>query len=379
MEKKDLKKYIRENGFFLHLEAISEIKKEEFDEEKISENAVRTSAKVPKERENIAVFRGRLSQDYKKGEKNRNGYKYDLTGVDLNAYKNKPIVLLQHNMELPVGMAVAFENVAGDGLWVTYFIDFATKAASEYEHEIKNGYIGMLSTGAITNEWQIEDNKTGERMTPADARASGIDVYSVLFGESATHTMVVTDWTLVEASVVTIGSNEKALTAQESIGASAKNIAEKMKADEIEEKKEEEEKPEEPIVEAPKEEGKTVEEEKTEPQVPEVPAEEVKEGEKTIDPQPTQEAKTETIETIVAQALQAEIRKNESEKADLQKWAKDIFSAMFSLIETQGRELNDLRRKVESVPSIRQPLVFRDDAKPAEKSALMDAITSQIF
>jgi hypothetical protein len=376
MEKKDLKKYIRENGFFLHLEAIEELKKEEFDEEKISTDAVRTSAKLPADRSNISVFKGRLSQEYKKGEKNRNGYKYDLTGVDLNAYKNKPIVLLQHKMELPVGMAVAFENIVGDGLWVTYFIDFATKAASEYEHEIKNGYIGMLSTGAITNEWQIEDNKTGERMTPADARTAGIDVYSVLLGESTTHTMVVTDWTLVEASVVTIGSNEKALTAQESIGAFAKNIAEKMKEEEIEEKKEEEPEAEEPIAEAPKEEEKTGEEE---PEEPETPPEEVKEEEKTIVPEPTQEAKTDTIETIVAQALQAEIRKNESEKADLQQWAKDIFSAMFSLIETQGRELNELRHKVESVPSHRQPLVFRDDSKPAQKSNLIEALKAQIF
>lgn len=100
---------------------------------------------------------------------------------------------------MPVGYVLNIAVTADDSIDITYFVDFGTQAAKKYEHEIKSGYIGMLSTGAISHEWVLEDNKTGERLTPQEARAKGWDIW-----DEDAFTRVVTKWELVESSVVTI-------------------------------------------------------------------------------------------------------------------------------------------------------------------------------
>jgi len=98
MSKKELKDYINTNGFFFHIQCDKvgqdEVKAVLTDAMKQS-NLVNTGREVP-QGENIVVFKGIASQNYKEGEKSRNGYKYDQNGWDFSSYLNNPIILWQH-------------------------------------------------------------------------------------------------------------------------------------------------------------------------------------------------------------------------------------------------------------------------------------------
>lgn len=244
-EKKSLKKAINENGFFIHMDSVEEMNID-YVEDYLGklDDEVKTRAKMPKDRENILVFKGLASQAYPKGKKSRNGYKYLHSGMNFKNYRKNPIVLLQHDTEKPIGYALSLNVTEGVGLEILYFVDFGTKAAKEHEHEIRNGYIGMLSTGAISNNWGIENSKTGEIMTRGEARDAGIDIWDVMTGRSSDYVLVVTESELIENSQVTIGSNPDAMaTTQNSLGRFFKNEFEKMKEEdgfsEKEEKKNE--------------------------------------------------------------------------------------------------------------------------------------------
>jgi len=71
-DKKELKDFVNDNGFFFNMVANS-IDKKKFEEAltDFSENAMETNIEVPTG-ENIMIFKGLASQSYKKGEKNRN-------------------------------------------------------------------------------------------------------------------------------------------------------------------------------------------------------------------------------------------------------------------------------------------------------------------
>jgi hypothetical protein len=209
--KKELKKYINENGFFLHVDSIEEVKEDSIEDLVNSlEDAHRTSAVLPSgENSNIQVFRGLASQKYGKGKKNRNGYKYDIAGFDLKNYKKNPLILLQHNRDMPIGKCLSL-SITEEGLEIVYYVDFNSKAGKEYEHDLKSGLIGMLSTGAITNDWGVEEVKTGKVFSRKEAKEKGIDLWEVLFGNSEEYILVITKSELIENSQVTIGSNEEA-------------------------------------------------------------------------------------------------------------------------------------------------------------------------
>lgn len=229
LTKKGLKNFVHQNGFFLQVNDLDKIKTNEIDEVigKL-DDAVKTGVKLPENRENIQVFRGLASQYYGKGKKSRNGYKYDHKGMDLTNYKKNPLILLGHDSNKPIGKCLSLHKKDGVGLEIVYFVDYDTKNAKEHEHELRNGYIGMLSTGAKTDEWMVEDNKTGERMTPREADEAGVNLWAVYFGDSDDYTMVITKSQLIENSQVTIGSNEDAETKSDSLGLYFKNQLEKM-------------------------------------------------------------------------------------------------------------------------------------------------------
>jgi len=213
MSKKEFKNYVNKNGFFLNF------KVDRLDENQLKD--LETNAKVmsqlPENRENILIFSGIASQNYAKGEKNRNGYKIDQKGRVLDNYKKNPIILLQHNHEYGgIGRSVKLWFDAEGNLINTFYVDLNT-LDEKTRYQVENGYITAVSTSHITMEDMIEDNKTGERMTREEAMSEKVDLWGVVFGNSTTHTLVVTKAEMIENSLVTIGSNESAIVSHNSI------------------------------------------------------------------------------------------------------------------------------------------------------------------
>lgn len=370
--KKDLKQFINENGFFLQSDAVTAVDKQEAE---ALTDAFRTRVKLPSGN-NVQVYRGKLSQNFPKGEKSRNGYKYDHTGVMLDSYKDKPIVLLQHDSEMPIGYVLNIAVTPDDGIDITYFVDFSTQAAKKYEHEIKSGYIGMLSTGAISHDWLIEDNKTGERLSPQEARARGWDIW-----DEDNYTRVVTKWELVESSVVTIGSNPKALTAQNSLKHSFNQQFMSLKDDVSTAIAR-------AAAHAERMDGGVGEPETTEtPQTPEAEAEETQDD---TPPAPEATGETETPDDATganpdSDEAEAETTPEapapaaEAQGDAFPQWARDVFVSFANALATQEQEIKALKRKLDSTPvdkSLKVTSQLSEAAKPTKGGALIDMLKS---
>ena len=97
--------------------------------------------------------------------------------------------------------------------------------------QVRDGYTAGVSTGASTIEYMIEDNDTGKRYTRAEAeeKFGWENVLDALWGCSNTLTLVITKAKLLENSLVTIGSNEKAVALQNGIDDYFGRIAEDYK------------------------------------------------------------------------------------------------------------------------------------------------------
>ena len=222
--KKNMKQYVKDNGFFFNMKA------NKFDTlndalKNFGTNAFSTGVEVPTNVDgNIIIFSGLASQAYGKGEKSRNGYKIDPNGWDFTNYGFNPIILLQHNDDLGgIGHAIKFE-VTAEGLNILFYVDLNTLDAKT-AYQVKNGFINAISTGHITKSDGIEEVETGIVYTIGDAiEKFGIDnVWDAFCGESEMFTYIVTKAEAVENSLVTIGSNEKAMATQNAIGGYVKN------------------------------------------------------------------------------------------------------------------------------------------------------------
>lgn len=190
--KKQLKKLINENGFFCSMEV------------SIVKNApAEVASKVP---EGATYFEGIVSN----GELNRNGYIIRPQALidSLGIYMENPIILLQHNMDEPIGQALTArlvgkkgeEQVAVSG----YIFDDMTDGA------FGRGLLKALSTGHITKAIEFENMKTGEVMSVDEFRKMRED--KGYFGDWENDwVMAVTALEWVEFSLVSIPSNRKAL------------------------------------------------------------------------------------------------------------------------------------------------------------------------
>lgn len=203
MEKKDLKKFINENGFFLHVQS----ERLERDEIQYDENAIRTGVKAPTG-ESIMFFKGTATEEFKKGETNRNGYKIDVDAWDWKNYKKNPIVLLQHNSNEPIGKVM--EILPHEkGVDVVYYVD---KNALDEKNaaRMEAGLIPMLSTGSLAHEVMFEHEKTGDRLPENE-------FFDLPWKEMKNYIRVITKAEAVEISAVTIGSNPNALTVKNAL------------------------------------------------------------------------------------------------------------------------------------------------------------------
>ena len=223
MDKKELKKFINENGFFMQLDIVEKAEIDTF--EGLDKNAivVKTGKKVPSG-ENIVVFHGKASQKFGAGEQSRNEYKIDPKAWDVDNYKLNPQILLQHDSGNPIGKAIEL-LIAPKGLDVLYYIDLDTMDEKE-AYKVNNGYFSALSTGHITMEYLFEHNDTGARITPEEFYSG-----DYLWKD---YIKVVTLAELAEISVVALPSNPKALTVKNALSNFFNTLNMKVKKNEDE-------------------------------------------------------------------------------------------------------------------------------------------------
>ena len=136
------------------------------------------------------------------GELNRNGYIIrPQAWVDaISGYMQNPIILLQHDVDQPIGQALSAQ-VTSEGLHVTGFV-FDDLTGEKFSR----GLYKALSTGHYTEAYEFENTETGETLTE--------EQFSKLpFEEQVRDVWVlaVTKLEWVEFSVVSIGSNRKSL------------------------------------------------------------------------------------------------------------------------------------------------------------------------
>lgn len=223
-----------EKHFFdMKVDSISrdKVKKIEWEKSKV----LFTNSEGIPEGDNIKIFQGVFSQKFEKGQKSRNGYKYDQEGWFIDNYERLPIILWQH-------------DDAYGWIWFTQELWLDTKGnlcglfyvdlemlEERNRKQVERGYVKSMSTGAITIEDAYEHNETGKRYTydEAEEEFGWMNVLKALWGmKDAILTYVVTKAELVENSMVTIWSN---------YGAQAKSVNSlsdemKRKADELQQK-----------------------------------------------------------------------------------------------------------------------------------------------
>lgn len=191
----------------------------------------KTGMQIPSEG-NILTFKGIASQNYGPGEKSRNNYKYDQTGWNFDDYMNNPIILWQHNADYGgIGHAVQFWLDEEKNLNVLFYVDLDTLEPRNAT-QVKKWFVAGISTGASTIEYMFEDNKSGERMTKdeAEEKYGWENVWKALaWWGSDFITLVITKAKLIENSLVTIGSNEKAMAMQNSLSNTFQDVAEEYK------------------------------------------------------------------------------------------------------------------------------------------------------
>lgn len=222
--KKQLKNKVNENGFYInfvadHLTYTDAVKKAKSVK---PENVMFDSKEEIPEGENIVVLSGLLSQNYPVGKKSRNGYKIDQRGVDYSDYKYNNIVLLQHNDEL--GWIWRARMIYLDNKWnsnIIMYVDLNTIADENTRYQIKEWYIKWVSTWHALLESKFEDIEDWWKLLEANEAADkyGFDeVWYAYFGMSDKLIYVVTKASMIENSVVTIWSNEKAILSHDTIG-----------------------------------------------------------------------------------------------------------------------------------------------------------------
>lgn len=295
LSKKELKRDINRNGFFISMPM------------SIKKNVpIEFAPQIP---DGATYFEGIASN----GDINRNGYiiRESAWKDAIAGYMEQPIVLLQHDMNKPIGSCL-WAKLTSKGLEVGgYVFDAYT------DGRFSKGLFRALSTGhyEIAVEFESDD---GEILSEEE--------FKERFGYSypANWTLAVTALEWVEFSVVSIGSNRASLITRTNAITNyfmKKNNDEPL--DEVEKPvKEAETPPEEPVVDPPAE----------------TEAEKVEEPTPPADPVVEPDAVAETPAEPVAD-------EGDKEKEELKNAAKSLLT----LADNQAREINALEETVEKL------------------------------
>ena len=193
MSKKKNKKTVNEWGAFLQIPI-----------DKIERNDV-ASSQLDNVPEDAFVFQGIAST----GDLNRNGYKIRESAWQpaLEDYMQNPIVLFQHSDDKGIGNTISAE-MTDKGLEVTGFI-YRDLDELHTGGAIGKGVYRSLSTGHITKDFEMENEKTDEVISKDEFKKM-IDDNG--WGEWMNDwTRAVTSLEFVEWSIVAVGSNKAAI------------------------------------------------------------------------------------------------------------------------------------------------------------------------
>lgn len=193
--KKEVKKDINRNGFFVNMPMTRKNAPEEW------------AGQIPA---GAIYFEGVASN----GDINRNGYI-----IRESAWKNaiagyliNPVVLLQHDMDEPVGNAL-WAKVTPNGLEVGGYV-FDELTANRFS----KGLFRALSTGHYTLAAEFENEETGEVMSEEDFIAAYNPARSFWDNEIIPPKgwiLAVTELEWAEFSIVSIGSNRRSLVSHQ--------------------------------------------------------------------------------------------------------------------------------------------------------------------
>lgn len=271
--KKELKRMINENGAFTQMD--------------INVTSTESDSK------DSVNFKGIASNS----DKNRNGYIIEAAAWNaaLAEYMNNPVILLQHDMDKPIGKATG-ARVVNNQLEVEGVL-YKSQMNSESWEALQNGVLKGLSTGHITKASAFVNEETGQRVDEEDVGKAGQPTWAeIVFNEA--WTMVVTALEWLEFSLVTIPANRKSMITETNALEASKdaklNAAEKNGA-QIDE-------------------DKWNEEANETPEVDET-TEEVEETTETPEPEATEEAEEE-VETADENAAPEEEAENADESED---------------------------------------------------------------
>lgn len=221
-----------ERNFYLNLDA-RVLRTDEVQELEWAKNKVlfTNSWEVPTW-ENIMLFEWIFSQNFWKGEKSRNGYKYDQNGWYVDNYARYPIILWQHDDNYWwIGYCKELWLDTNSNLCGLFYVDLDTLEERNAK-QVRKWMIKGISTGASKMEAMFELNETGKRYTQEEAiqKFWREAVVNCLWGLwDTTLTYIITKAELIENSLVTIWSNYWALARQvNGLEDDMKNEAEKI-------------------------------------------------------------------------------------------------------------------------------------------------------
>lgn len=396
LNKKKLKKFINENGFFYTAKI------------EVFENAPGEIKKnIP---DGATYFEGIVSD----GELNRNGYKIRPKAL-MNSwkdYKNNPVILLGHDPNDPVGQTLNASLINADGSGgvkiAGYIFDDMTDGA------FGRGLLKAFSTGTIIEQVEFENIKTGEVKSETEFRALRNEQGWGAWMDDWIMVAIQVDW--VESSLVSLPSNKKALLTQKDAiklyfeddlnEEGAREVAKNEEGGEEEEKPEEEapapeEKPaeekkddkvEEPTEQPKAEEGEGTEKAGDTPAASDKPAEKSEGAEEEPKPEPAKaeekiaiskadRIKLEQVNELLIATLEATVAASEDEekkedpkaegKPATDKAAEGEQPAAKAL--TGDEEIAEEQAKIEVAPEIKNALQALVDINLALEKELAEA------
>ena len=235
--KKNLKKYVNENGRFLQM-SLNVITNE--------------TTKIPKaHKESIPVWASYFKWIASNGDLNRNGYiiRPNAWKKSLANFVDNWVVLYQHDPEKPIGKPLS-AKVVKDELIVEGFVYDDTYS----EGNIGRGLVTGISTGHISEAVEFQHKDTGDVISEEefDELLGNAETFAEWLDILYSYILVVTQADLVEFSFVTLPSNKGAkitqknavlarlwVDSEESLQSKfneMKNVIKKVKVNETEEK-----------------------------------------------------------------------------------------------------------------------------------------------
>lgn len=214
VKKHELKDFIHANWFFS--QAMMNVMNKDDASKSLTKDwgsqSITFNDSIP-EGENIFIYEGIISQQYGKGEKNRNGYKIDKNWWKFDEYSFNTAILLMHDMEKGVIGNMIKIGVVKEGLKWMFRIDINNISDEGIRNQIKTGTLKASSTGSTVEEYMFEDTETGKNYDEGKAIETywEREVFLAYFGMSDKIILNITSSTMIETSLVSIWSNYKAV------------------------------------------------------------------------------------------------------------------------------------------------------------------------